>query len=70
MLLKIRKRLCETHLNDNYGEGSEKHNRGDLHLPVYLGNITWLRLLDSLRKIGYERPLVFEISYTDKLGQP
>ena len=52
---KIGKRLITTHLHDNFGVNDDHQMPG-------LGNIDWKAVLASFQEIGYEAPLMMEMT--------
>jgi sugar phosphate isomerase/epimerase len=51
----IGKRLFTSHLQDNFGTNDD-------HQPPGLGNIDWRELLTALNDIGYNAPLMLELT--------
>lgn len=66
--------LFETHFNDNFGIWDKKIKKKeeqislllkenyDIHRPVGIGTINWLKIIKSLKEIRYNRPIIFELS--------
>ncbi len=54
---KIGKRLFTTHLQDNFGTHDD-------HQPPGLGRIDWLSTMRALKEIGYDGPLMMEMTGT------
>jgi sugar phosphate isomerase/epimerase len=52
---KIGKRLFTTHMQDNFGVNDD-------HQPAGLGKIDWRSLLRGLKEIGYQGPLMMELT--------
>jgi sugar phosphate isomerase/epimerase len=52
---KIGKRLFTTHLQDNFGVNDD-------HQPPGLGKIDWLSTLTALNEVGYNGPLLMEMT--------
>lgn len=50
------------HVHDNRGPLGEGHDiyDSDLHWVPGLGTIDWVRVIDSLKKVGYQGPIIFE----------
>lgn len=61
-IIKAGKYLKETHFHDNVGRISDKNQINDMHQPVGIGNINWLKVISALNEIGYKNPVDFEIS--------
>jgi len=59
-LLKIGRRLAETHFNDSFGRLSESIGDNDVHTPAGIGVVNWPEVIVALERIGYNRPVVFE----------
>lgn len=60
----VGRRLKATHLNDNHGKDLDEH------LIPFMGTISWERIMKVLRDIGYEGPLVYELSATANMPMP
>lgn len=54
----IGKRLHVMHVNDNHGGRDE-------HLLPFMGTVDWRQVMAALHEIGFEGPLVYELSVTD-----
>ena len=67
MILEAGDKLIQTHINDNFGWLCEENAINDIHSPPGTGTVDWLRVVDALAKIGYERPITFELKFR---GQP
>ena len=52
------KRIVCTHVHDNY-------YKKDLHLPPFMGEADWNLLMRTMKEIGYEGNLTFEIGYSN-----
>jgi len=53
--------LIETHFHDNFGWHCPVNTINDLHRPPGIGTVDWMRVLDALDEIGYDRPIIFEL---------
>ncbi len=60
-ILRCGKHLFETHFHDNIGRVSDSNSINDLHQPCGIGRINWLEVIDGLKKINFDNPVVFEI---------
>lgn len=54
--------LRATHIDDNFGED-------DLHLLPFLGTIPWERVMKTLKEIGYQGDLIYEIRLNNHMPQ-
>jgi len=61
-IIKAGKYLKETHFHDNIGRICDKNIINDMHQPVGIGNINWIKVIFALEKIEYKFPVDFEIS--------
>jgi sugar phosphate isomerase/epimerase len=52
-------RIGHVHVSDNFG-------KEDNHLPIGAGNIAWPRIIQALRKTGYDETVTFEIFAADR----
>jgi sugar phosphate isomerase/epimerase len=52
-------RIVHVHFSDNYG------NRDD-HLPLGSGSIDWVKVVDILRKHGYDKTITLEVFTQDR----
>ena len=59
-LTKIGRRLKETHFNDSFGRIGDDIAVNDVHCPAGIGLVNWPRVIVTLERIGYDRPVVFE----------
>ena len=66
MILEAGDKLIQTHLNDNFGWLCEENEINDIHSPPGTGTVDWLRVVDALDKIGYEKPITFELKFRGK----
>jgi len=57
-------RLHHLHLHDN--KGGHNSAEGDLHLALGMGNVDWPRVVESLKKAGYDRTATFEVFGRDR----
>jgi len=48
-------RLVHVHLSDNFG------GNNDLHLPIGTGNIPWGKIINLLKKAGYDDTITLEV---------
>ena len=55
VIRRIGSRLITTHLHDNFG-------KNDDHQPPGLGRIDWISVLHALGEIGYDGPLMMEMT--------
>lgn len=63
------KKLCLTHLHDNFGKRGERlTSRDDLHLLPFDGAVDWDRVMTSLHAADYHGILMSEVKYTPKAG--
>jgi sugar phosphate isomerase/epimerase len=51
-------RLCHLHVHDNKGGHGVD---GDLHLALGMGNIDWPKVVNALKKAGYNKTVTFEV---------
>lgn len=51
---RFSKKLVHLHVHDNHGEDDE-------HLPIGKGSINFKRVISSLKKIGYDKTITFEV---------
>ena len=51
------KRIVCTHIHDNY-------YKKDLHLPPFMGEANWEALMKTMKEIGYQGNLTFELGYS------
>ena len=51
------KRIVCTHIHDNY-------YKKDLHLPPFMGEANWELLMKTLKEVGYQGNLTFELGYS------
>ena len=60
---KFDKRIVHIHMHDNHGKSDE-------HLPLGKGKINFRRVISSLKRIGYDRTITFEVfpSNIDAMG--
>ena len=54
----IGERIVCTHIHDNY-------YKKDLHLPPFMGEANWNLLMRTLKEVGYQGNLTFEIGYSN-----
>ncbi len=59
VICRLGKRLRTTHIHDNHG-------RYDEHLPPYLGDIEWDKVMPAFRESGYEGAFNFELPQTTR----
>ena len=65
-ILKAGVYLIETHLNDNLGKISNEISLNDLHQPVGIGAISWVKVISALDEISFRSPIVFELAKENK----
>jgi sugar phosphate isomerase/epimerase len=65
-IIKVGPYLIETHLNDNLGRISNEILLNDLHQPVGIGTINWVKVISALDEISFRSPIVFELAKGDK----
>lgn len=58
-LTRFRKRLVHIHISDNYGVKDD-------HLPVTIGMLDLEKLVKTLKKIGYNKTITFEVFANDR----
>lgn len=63
-ILKLRKYLKIIHVSDN--DGFE-----DLHVPSFMGNMDWIKILNALKEANYEGIFNYEVgsNYYEKFGR-
>jgi len=66
MILEAGDLLIETHFNDNFGWLCEDNAINDIHRPPGIGTVDWLQVVDALDRIGYEKPIIFEVGFRGK----
>lgn len=65
MILDAGPLLIQTHFNDNTGWLCPSNAFNDLHRPPGIGTVDWLRVVDALEHIRYDKPVIFELGFKD-----
>ncbi len=61
-LRAVGKHLVCTHIDDNIGQT-------DLHQLPFMGNIPWLKVMETLKEIDYKGAFIYEISIAKRLPE-
>ncbi len=60
LLANFGSRLGHVHVSDNRG------GRDDEHLPLGVGSINWLKIVQKLKQVGYDRTVTIEVFGDDE----
>lgn len=60
LLANFGERLGHVHLSDNRG------GHDDMHLPLGVGNVNWLKIVRMLKNVGYDQTITLEVFGDDE----